>query len=95
MPPFLTLARWSLCSLLLACLPLPFGQELVLDLSYRGGALFSVSTEVWIDLPTMERLASLPVTLTVSLDSFRGKVRSGLLLLALTRLVTKSVIPAR
>jgi hypothetical protein len=48
--------------------------ELVLDLSYRGGALFSVSTEVWIDLPTMERLASLPVTLTVSSDSFRGKV---------------------
>nr|AKN09686.1 Mmm1 [Acanthamoeba castellanii] len=48
--------------------------ELVLDVSYDGGALFAVQTELWLNLPTLERLASLPVSMSVSLAHFRGRV---------------------
>jgi hypothetical protein len=49
---------------------------LVLDVSYDGGALFAVQTELWLNLPTLERLASLPVSMSVSLAHFRGRVRT-------------------
>jgi hypothetical protein len=50
---------------------------LVLDVSYDGGALFAVQTELWLNLPTLARLASLPVSMSVSLAHFRGRVRTG------------------
>ena len=47
----------------------------MLDVSYDGGALFAVQTELWLNLPTLARLASLPVSMSVSLAHFRGRVR--------------------
>ncbi len=48
-------------------------KALEVDISYVGGVTFGISTELWINWP-QERMASLPVSVSLSLISFQGRV---------------------